>query len=159
MSLKTTFRPSTPSGWGMACQISSPVKAREGGHDLGHGVQDEAQGGLGGAAEEAVLPLAVEPVLDDVQVEVGHVHHAEVVHGVGDHVELKVVIALEALLDEAVEPGDGPAVQGLHLVGGHQVVGVKAVQVPQAVPGGVAELQVVLAQLLEDLSEQRMSAW
>ena len=26
MSLKTTFRPSAPSGWVMDCQISSPVK-------------------------------------------------------------------------------------------------------------------------------------
>ena len=54
-----------------------------------------------------------------------------VVHRVGDHVEVKVVIALEALLDEAVEPGDGPAVQGLHLVGGHQVVGVEPSRLPR----------------------------
>ncbi|CAN3974445.1 GNAT family acetyltransferase, partial [Dysosmobacter welbionis] len=99
----------------------------------------------------AVLFLAVQTVLDDVQIEVGHVHHAEVVHRVGDHQELIVVVRLGALLHQGVQAGDGPAVQFLHLRGRRQLVGVKAVQIAQAVPGGVAELEVVLAELLEDL--------
>ena len=128
-----------------------PGEAQHRGHDLGHGVQNEIQRRLGRAPGQAVLLLAVQPVLDDIQVEVRQLHHAEIVHRVGDHVEVKVVIALEALLNEDIQTGDSPAVQGQHVGGGHQMVGVKAVQVAQAVPGGVAELQVVLAQLLENL--------
>ena len=45
-------------------------EGQDGGEQLGHGVQDQVQGGLGGAAAEAVLLLAVQPVLDDVQIEV-----------------------------------------------------------------------------------------
>ena len=126
-------------------------EAQDGGHQLGHGVQNQEQGGLGAAALGAVLFLAVQTVLDDVQIEVGHVHHAEVVHRVGDHQELIVVVRLGALLHQGVQAGDGPAVQFLHLRGRRQLVGVKAVQIAQAVPGGVAELEVVLAELLEDL--------
>ena len=68
----------------------------------------------------------------------------------GDGVELVLVVSLEALVDQVVQAGDGPAVQLLHVGGSHQGVGVEAVQVAQAVPGGVAEFQVVLAQLLEN---------
>ena len=65
--------------------------------------------------------------------------------------ELVVLVGVLHLLDQGVELGDGPTVQGQHILGSHQIVGVKAVQVAQAVAGGVAELQIVLAQLLEDL--------
>ena len=49
--------------------------------DLGDGVQNEPQGGLGGAALQAVGLLAVQPVLDDVQIEGGQLHHADVIDG------------------------------------------------------------------------------
>ena len=45
-------------------------KGQDGGHDLGHGIQDQPQGGLGAAALGAVLLVAVQPVLNDVQIEV-----------------------------------------------------------------------------------------
>ncbi len=63
----------------------------------------------------------------------------------------KAQVSLPTELGEGIQPGQSPAVQLLHLIGGHQVVGVKAVQVAQAVPGSVTELQVVLGKLLEDL--------
>ncbi len=44
-----------------------------------------------------------------------------------------------------------PPIQLLQLVRGNQVVGVKLVQVAQAVPGGVPEFQIVLGDLLENL--------
>ena len=120
------------------------------GEQLGDRVQDHPQGGLGGAALHAVPALAVQAVLDDVQIEARQLHYTEVVDGVGDHMELIVVIGGEALGDQLVQLGDGPVVQLLHLLGGHQMVGIEALQVAQAVAGGVAELQVVLAELLKD---------
>ena len=65
--------------------------------------------------------------------------------------ELVVVVGGKALSDQLVELGHRPAVQLQHLLRGHQVIGVKAVQVAQAVPGGIAELQIVLAELLKDV--------
>ena len=65
--------------------------------------------------------------------------------------ELVVVVGGEHLLDETVQAGDGPLVQRQQLVGLHQPVGVEAHQIVQTELAGVAELQVVLAQLLEDL--------
>ena len=125
-------------------------EAQDGGHDLGDGVQDQVEGRLGAAAGQAVLLLAVQAVLDDVQIEVGQLHHAEIVDGVGDDQELIVIVSLGALFNQGVQAGDGPAVQLQHIGGSHQLVGIKAVQIAQAVPGGVAELQVVLGELLED---------
>ena len=77
-------------------------EGQDGGEELGQGVQNEPQGGLGGAAQQAVLLLAVQPVLDDVQVEGGQLHHAEVVDGVADDMELVVAVCGEALFDEPV---------------------------------------------------------
>ena len=85
------------------------------GEHLGHGVEDQEQGGLGAAALQAVALLAVEAVLDDVEVEARKLHHAEVVDRVGDGVELIVVVGLRDLLDQLVELGDGPAVEGQHV--------------------------------------------
>ena len=45
-------------------------EGEDGREHLGQGVEDEEQRGLGRAALEAVCLLAVEPVLDDVEVEV-----------------------------------------------------------------------------------------
>ena len=65
--------------------------------------------------------------------------------------EFVLVIGLPAGSDQLFQLGEGPAVQLQHLLRLHQVVRVKALQVAQAVPGGVPEFQVVLAQLLENL--------
>ena len=62
--------------------------------------------------------------------------------------ELIVVIGGEALLGQLIELGHRPAVQLQHLLRLDQLIGVEAGQVAQAVPGGVAELQIVLAELL-----------
>ena len=126
-------------------------EGQNGGEELGHGVQDQEQGSLGGAAAQAVLLLAVQPVLQNVQIEAGQVHHAEVVDGVGDHVVFVAHVGLAAGLYQLVQAGQGPAVQLLQLLGGDQAVGIEFVQVAQAIPGGVAELQVVLGDLLKDL--------
>ena len=84
-------------------------EGQNGGEHLGHAVQDQVQRGLGAAALQAVALLTVEPILDDVQIEAGELHHAEVVDLVGDHVELIVFVGLGHPLDELVELADRPA--------------------------------------------------
>ena len=65
--------------------------------------------------------------------------------------ELIVAVGGLGLFDERVQAGDRPAVKLLHVLGLDKVVCVEAVEVAQAVAGGVAELEVVLRKLLEDL--------
>ena len=68
-----------------------------------------------------------------------------------DHVELVVVVRLGNAADEVVELRDRPAVEREHILRCDEVRGVKAVEVAEAVACGVAELEIVLRQLLEDL--------
>ena len=93
--------------------------------------------------KETIRPRGRAPTRD--------VYKRQVVDGVGHHMELVVIIGSKALLGQLVELAYRPLVQLHHLLGLDQVLGVKAAQVAQAVPGGVAELQVVLGQLLEDV--------
>ena len=65
--------------------------------------------------------------------------------------ELVIVICGGGLLDELVELGHCPLVKLQHILGLNEVVCVEAVKVAEAVAGGVAELEVVLRKLLEDL--------
>ena len=65
--------------------------------------------------------------------------------------ELVLVIGGEGLLDELVELRDRPFVKLQHILGLYELVCVEAVKVAEAVARGVAELEVVLAKLLEDL--------
>ena len=125
-------------------------EAEDGGDDLVQGHQDLVHGGLRCLAGRAAG--AVETVLGDVEVEVGHGHHAEVVDRVVDLVEVVGRVAGVGLLQQVVEGGQGPAVDLLQLVVGQHIgVGVKAVQVAQDEAGGVADLAVGLAELLEDV--------
>ena len=98
MSLKSTLSASSSLAWGMAAQISSPVKARMGAEQAHHGVQHDKDRALGAAAGQRIGALAVQTILDDVQIEVGHIHHAEVVDRAVDVVELIVVIAARGTL-------------------------------------------------------------
>ena len=126
-------------------------EGENGGEHLRHAVKDHPQRRLRAAALEAVLRLAVEPVLDNVEIEAGKLHHAEVVYRVGNYMELVVVVGLIDLGDKLVELGDGPAVKLQHILRRDEVVRVEAVEVAEAVARGVAELEVVLAEVLEDI--------
>jgi hypothetical protein len=77
------------------------------------------------------LLLAVEAVLDDVQIEAGQLHHAEIVDGVGHHVELIVIVGLVHLSDQLVELGDGPAVQLQHILGATSSSALKPQRLPR----------------------------
>ena len=121
------------------------------GKHLGKGIEDQEQGGLRAAALEAVRGFAVQPVLDDIEIETGKIHNTEVVDQVGDHMELIVAISSVHCLDQGIETRYGPAVQLQHIGGSNEVIGVKTGEVAQAVPGRIAELQIVLAELPEDV--------
>ena len=69
----------------------------------------------------------------------------------GDDVELIVAVGLLGLFNELVELRDKPAVELGHLLGLGQLFGVKVDKVVEHELAGVAELEVVLAELLEDL--------
>ena len=122
-------------------------KGQNGSEQLCQGVNDQEQGGLCAAAAQAVRQLAVQPILDDVQIEGGQFHNAEVIDLVGNHVELVVVIRLAAGFHQSAQLCQRPLVQLFQLICRYQIVGVEAVQVTQTVTGGVAELQVVLCDL------------
>ena len=85
--------------------------------ELGQGVEDQVHRGLSRAALDAVARLAVEAVLQNVQIELAELGHAEIVDRVGQDMELIVVIGFEGGLDQLVQPGHGPAVELQHLLG------------------------------------------
>ena len=65
--------------------------------------------------------------------------------------ELIVLIRRFGLVDQLVELRHRPAVQRKHLFRRDRVLRIETVEVAEAVAGRIAELQVVLAQLLENL--------
>ena len=68
----------------------------------------------------------------------------------GDGEELVVLIRRFAAGHQVVQLRDGPAVELRHVGGRGEVVRVEVDEVVEAEFRGVAELQIVLAQLLED---------
>ena len=121
-------------------------------HQPGQRGQDVVHGGLSRPAQDAVPLLAVQPVLDDIQIEAGHFHHAEVVDGVEGDVIIQSIISRPCLIVQLVQPLISPLVQLCQLIGGDPVgVGIEAVQVTQDIPGGVPDLPVRLRQLLQNV--------
>ncbi len=124
-------------------------KGQDGGDHPGHAVQDQVQSGLGGGA--ALIVPTVETVLDDIQIKVGHLHHTEVVNGAVHGVELIALVPGTDILHQVVERRHGPLVQIHHVLDSHGLIRIETVQVAQHIPGGVADLQVRLTELLHDL--------
>ena len=118
--------------------------------ELRHRVEDHPERGLCAAAGGGICAVAVEVILDDVEVEAGERDDAEVVDGVGDGEELIVLVGRLAAGHQVVQLRDGPAVELRHVGGRGEVVRVKVDEVVEAEFRGVAELEIVLAQLLED---------
>ena len=119
--------------------------------ELRERVEREVERGLRAAAGKAVCAVAVEAILHDVEVEARERIDAEIIHRVGDDVELIVAVGLLGLLDELVELGDEPAVELGHLLGLDEIFGIEVDEVIEHELAGVAELEIVLAELLEDL--------
>ncbi len=139
--------------------------AREGkdrGDEPGEGVQDPPQRGLRRPARDRVGGRGVEPVFQDIEVEGGQVHGAEMVQGPVNLVKLVLLVPLEAFPDQAPGAHQGPAVDFEHLVIGNavgrgieaRVAGVLLVaEVAQHEAAGVADLPVRLPQAVEQLVE------
>ena len=117
----------------------------------GHRVEHPVDRGLGAAAGETLAAVAVEAVLDDVEIEVRHFHHAEVVDGVGGGVELVAVVSGADAPDEILQTADRPFVERQHVRKGDAIGGVEPVQIAENVARGVADLEVLVGELLEDV--------
>ena len=113
-----------------------------------HIAQDAVDGGLRRASGNRIRLFNIKSVLDDVQIEVGQVDGAEVVDGVVDLMEIKLLIALVALLGNLVHAGQRPAVQLMQLIVCNRIgVRVKVVEVSEDVARGVSNLAVNLRKL------------
>ena len=96
---------------------------------LGHRVEDQVQCGLGAAAGQAVAAIAVQAVLDDIQIERGENDDTEIIDGVGDGVEFVVAVGRFHLFHQGVALGHGPAVQLQHIRRGDEVGRVEVYQI------------------------------
>ena len=123
----------------------------DGREDLRHGVENDPQCALCRASGGGIRAVAVQAVFDDIEIEARKRDDAEIVDGVGNGQEFIVLIRRLALDQQLIELCDGPAVERLHTGGRGQLVGIKIGQIVKAELRRVAELEIVLAQLLEDL--------
>ena len=67
--------------------------------DFGHGVEDHPQRALRRLTDRRVLAVAVEMILDNIEIQARERHDAEIVHGVRDGQELIVLIGSLALYE------------------------------------------------------------
>lgn len=126
--------------------------------ELRERVEREVERGLRAAAGKAVCAVAVEAILHDVEVEARERIDAEIIHRVGDDMEFIVAVRLLGLFDELVELGDEPAVELCHLLGLDEIFWIEVDEVIEHELAGIAELEIVLAELLEDLLRAATSA-
>ena len=71
-------------------------------NQTGDCAENAVHGGLCSTALQRILLLAVQAILDDVQIEVGQIGGAEVVDGMEYDVEIECLIALVYLFDDTV---------------------------------------------------------
>ena len=108
--------------------------------------------GLGGTAGSAVRRRSVQPILEHIKVEVTHIHHAEVVQRVGGGVVLVHLVPAASGSQHLIQLHQRVFIQLFQLIVGHHIlVRVKVIQVAQAITSGVADLSVIIRQLLQDL--------
>ena len=114
-------------------------EAQDGCQQLGEVHQNAVQGTLGAAA--GMVIGAVQAILDDVHIEVGHINDAEVVQCVVGAAEVIVVIGIAQVGGQLVAGLQCPAVNLKQLIlCNHILGGVKIVDVAQHEAGGVAHL-------------------
>src|SRR5206468_5214490 len=80
-------------------------------HESHEYVEDLPKRGLRRAARRTVGAPAVEPILDDVEVERAQVHAAEVVERMVNDVELVLEVRAPAACDERACPREDPLVE------------------------------------------------
>lgn len=124
-------------------------------HDAHEGGEDLVHGGLRAPAEAGVGGLGIETVFQDVQIDGGEVHGAEIVHCMIHHVELVFFHGGGDFVAHPFHAEQCPAVEFFHLVIGDSVGGrVEIGEIAQEIPEGVADLAVYVAHALDDLVAQ-----
>ncbi len=127
-------------------------EGEDGGHEDGEARGQAVADGAAGAPAGALQAVAVEAVLDDLEVPAGELQLAEGEERLG---HLEVVVAAVALADLLAEVQEGvpdPAVQRGPLGFGHRVLrGVVVRQGAQQEAQGVADLAVGVGVALEDV--------
>ena len=94
----------------------------------------------------------VEPVLDDVEVEGGQVHGAEVVRRVEHHVELVIAVGAAHARDQLAEAQERPAIQLLEPIVGHAIpLGVEVREGAEEEAARVADAPILVGEAIEDL--------
>lgn len=124
-------------------------------HDAHEGGKYLVHGGLRAPAEVGVGGLGVEAVFQDVQIDGGEVHGAEIVYRMIHHVELVFFHGGGDFVAHPFHAEQRPAVEFFHLVIGDGVGGrVEIGEIAQEIPEGVADLAVHVAHALDDLVAQ-----
>src|SRR3990172_3447869 len=121
-------------------------------HEPCHGLQDLIDRPLRRTAFFGSLLECIEAVFEDIEIERAHVHDAEIVKGMEDDVEFKVLISLPDTACEPPEPVKRPPGNRQEFVIGYPVdLRIKVIQVPKKESAGIPDPPVSLCKLDEDL--------
>ena len=116
-----------------------------------HAAEDQIQSRLCAAPGKARSVFTVKAILNDIQIETGEIRNAEVIDGVRDHMEFVIVISFRHFFHQSVELCYGPAIQREHFCRRNRIVGIEIGEIAQTVAGCIAEFEILLGELFEDL--------
>ena len=112
--------------------------------------QDTIDCSLCRAAAQTIGLIAVQTILDHIEVEVGHINNTEIMNCMEYGVEFVAIISLTNLCSKVVQLHQCPLIQLRHICVCNSVgLRIKVKQVAQNVASRVTDLEVVLRQMLE----------
>ena len=112
--------------------------------------QDTIDRSLCRAAAQTIGLIAVQTILDHIEVEVGHINNTEIMNCMEYGVEFVAIISLTNLCSKVVQLHQCPLIQLRHICVCNSVgLRIKVKQVAQNVASRVTDLEVVLRQMLE----------
>ena len=127
-------------------------ECKHGSDDAVKGAYDAIHGALCRAARRRIALFNINAVLGYIDIQLGHIDRAEVVHCMIDKVELICVITIACSLDERIETRERPAVDVKKLVYGHKIaVRLEITEIRHNDTGCIADLAVCFGKLLEDI--------
>ena len=107
---------------------------------------------MGRPSRLSVRLFRIQAVFDHIQIEITHIHHAEIMNRMINLVELKRIVALTNLLIQLIQLFQRPLVDGQKLIQGHSIgIRVEVIEIAQNIPGGIPDLPVSLGQLLQNI--------
>ena len=113
--------------------------------------EDFVHSGLCAAAFLAVCLVSIQTVFDDIQIEAGHFHGAEVVDCMIQHMEVIAFISSGNFLLQQLQMHQSPLVKLQHFVERNSIgFIIEIVGVAEDITDGVTDFAVNLSQLLED---------